>query len=441
MTYISTLPTPPSRSDAPATFSDKADALLGALPTFVTEANTLSDEVDAMRDDAEAKRAATSTLHDQCVAIQTTCAGHESTTSTFKTQAGSYRTEAKAYRDSALTAAAAAGAAAGLPTLVGNARKQLSVNDAEDGVEWGNAIFRAPIFSAAAAGYIPVTSGEVVTDGMLHYVGAYNIDGVAATASTFVAWATGSGVVSVSSDGKTWSAVSTGLGSSLCRVGAGQDGLVVAVQLGAEACAISTDHGQTWAAGGALPASAWYAGTAPACIGNYVLSTTGLGVARSEDGGATWALASMPEDAVVSVHVAGGLFVAPSKSTTYHTSPDGETWTARTAPHGGAMTQRGTVIVNGGWYTEDGVAWAQLPERLTVTAAAAKINGVWWGGSVAGMSSYHAGGARAIRALDVALLSEIGQNSTATVVVARDGYVWTIPSDGGDAMAFFTTEA
>ena len=440
MTYISTLPTPPSRSDAPATFSDKADALLGALPTFVTEANTLSDEVDAMRDDAEAKRAATSTLHDQCVAIQTACAGHESKTSTFKTQAGSYRTEAKAYRDSALTAAAAAGAAAGLPTLVGNARKQLSVNDAEDGVEWGNAIFRAPIFSAAAAGYIPVTSGEVVTDGMLHHVGAY-IDGVAATASTFVAWTAGSGVVSVSSDGETWSAVSTGLGSSLYRVGAGPGGRVVAVPLDATACAISTDNGQTWATGGALPASASLAGTVPACIGNYVLSTTTLGVARSEDGGATWALASMPEGAVVSVHVAGGLFVAPSESTTYHTSPDGETWTARTAPHGGAMAQRGTVIVNGGWYTEDGAAWAQLPERLTVAASAAKINGVWWGGSVAGMSTYHAGGARAIRAIDVALLSELGQNSTATVVVAGSGYVWTIPSDGGDAMAFFTTEA
>ena len=37
---ITALPTPPSRSsDTPAQFSTKADALLGALPTFVTEAN------------------------------------------------------------------------------------------------------------------------------------------------------------------------------------------------------------------------------------------------------------------------------------------------------------------------------------------------------------------------------------------------------------------
>ncbi len=38
---ITPLPTPPSRS-APVTFSDLADAFLGALPTFATEANELA---------------------------------------------------------------------------------------------------------------------------------------------------------------------------------------------------------------------------------------------------------------------------------------------------------------------------------------------------------------------------------------------------------------
>lgn len=36
---ISTLPTPPSRFDAPTVFTSRADALLGALPTMVTEFN------------------------------------------------------------------------------------------------------------------------------------------------------------------------------------------------------------------------------------------------------------------------------------------------------------------------------------------------------------------------------------------------------------------
>lgn len=44
---ISALPTPPSRSDAPQDFSDRADALLGALPSFVTEANALQSDVNA----------------------------------------------------------------------------------------------------------------------------------------------------------------------------------------------------------------------------------------------------------------------------------------------------------------------------------------------------------------------------------------------------------
>lgn len=43
---ITALPTPPSRQD-PANFSDRADAFLGALPTFATEANALASDVNA----------------------------------------------------------------------------------------------------------------------------------------------------------------------------------------------------------------------------------------------------------------------------------------------------------------------------------------------------------------------------------------------------------
>jgi len=43
---ITALPTPPSRQD-PTNFNDRADAFLGALPLFQTEANTLQTEVNA----------------------------------------------------------------------------------------------------------------------------------------------------------------------------------------------------------------------------------------------------------------------------------------------------------------------------------------------------------------------------------------------------------
>lgn len=44
---ITPLPTPPAPTDTPAQFNTKAFALLGALPTFVTETNALAVEVDA----------------------------------------------------------------------------------------------------------------------------------------------------------------------------------------------------------------------------------------------------------------------------------------------------------------------------------------------------------------------------------------------------------
>jgi hypothetical protein len=47
ITTISTLPEPPSRNN-PATFSDKADALLGAMPTLVTELNSFVNEVNTL---------------------------------------------------------------------------------------------------------------------------------------------------------------------------------------------------------------------------------------------------------------------------------------------------------------------------------------------------------------------------------------------------------
>lgn len=59
---ISTLPTPPSRSDAPDVFSDRADSFLGALPTFVSQANALGSYLDGVGTavDADAIAAAAS---------------------------------------------------------------------------------------------------------------------------------------------------------------------------------------------------------------------------------------------------------------------------------------------------------------------------------------------------------------------------------------------
>ena len=54
---ITPLPDPPQRTD-PANFADKADAFLGALPAFATEANTLATDVNGYKTDAETAQAA-----------------------------------------------------------------------------------------------------------------------------------------------------------------------------------------------------------------------------------------------------------------------------------------------------------------------------------------------------------------------------------------------
>ena len=60
MTTITALPTPPSRQD-PVNFSSEADAFLGALPAFGTEANALASEVNAAASSASSSASSATT--------------------------------------------------------------------------------------------------------------------------------------------------------------------------------------------------------------------------------------------------------------------------------------------------------------------------------------------------------------------------------------------
>ena len=53
---ITALPTPPSRQQPEATFATNADNFLGALPTFVTEANARADGETGIQGSAETTR-------------------------------------------------------------------------------------------------------------------------------------------------------------------------------------------------------------------------------------------------------------------------------------------------------------------------------------------------------------------------------------------------
>lgn len=85
---ITPLPTPPSRGNDASTFSTRADALLGALPTFVDEANALETNVVAKEASATAAatNAASAETGANTSALAATTRAQEAATSLAQTQ-------------------------------------------------------------------------------------------------------------------------------------------------------------------------------------------------------------------------------------------------------------------------------------------------------------------------------------------------------------------
>lgn len=65
---ITPLPDPPSRGDAESDFTTKANAFLGALPTFQTQLNTFGDEANAQADQVDADKDTTLAARDAALA-------------------------------------------------------------------------------------------------------------------------------------------------------------------------------------------------------------------------------------------------------------------------------------------------------------------------------------------------------------------------------------
>lgn len=112
---ITALPTPPSRADDPDLFSTRADAFLGALPQFRTEANTQADYLDSLTAAAFAAG-----LEDAAANAATATAGANTATAqaliatNAATQATGANEQAQIAADSAASSLAGTLAAAGL---------------------------------------------------------------------------------------------------------------------------------------------------------------------------------------------------------------------------------------------------------------------------------------------------------------------------------------
>ena len=146
---VRTLPPAPDVADQ-ATFNDRANIFVPELPPWADEVNALAtwtgdratdaataqgaaedarDGAQEARGDAEDARDAAEGWRDEAQAwAEGSPAGG--------TSAQGWAGVAEGFKDSAETAAAAAGAAAGLPSLAGNAGSALVVNAQADGVLW-----------------------------------------------------------------------------------------------------------------------------------------------------------------------------------------------------------------------------------------------------------------------------------------------------------------
>ena len=140
---ITALPTPPSRSD-PATFAARGDAFLGALPTFVTEANALQTDVNAKQ--AAAAVSANAAQADRILCDDATAA----------VAAQSPVTNAAAAAASALAAAAYASTAQAT-----NPDSPIRINPRKITADFTI----ASTYNAASVGPISISEGVTVTVG------------------------------------------------------------------------------------------------------------------------------------------------------------------------------------------------------------------------------------------------------------------------------------
>lgn len=175
---ITALPTPPSRQD-PTNFATRADAFLGALPTFATEANALQTDVNGKQVTASAAANTATTKAAEALASANASAASATQSSGF---ADASQASAVASAASAASAAAMAGAFAGTSTssvAIGLGNKSFTTQTGEQ--------YTAGIYMTAVSA---ANNGNFVYGQVVSYSGSTLVINVQATggSGTYADW-------------------------------------------------------------------------------------------------------------------------------------------------------------------------------------------------------------------------------------------------------------
>jgi len=152
-------------------------------------------------------------------------------------------------------------------------------------------------------------------------------------------------------------------------------GVFVAITTGSTTTRISVDGGQTWTAGGALPASSTWISIAYGANKFVAVSSDGaVDPAYSVNGGTNWSSADetgyLGTGTITSIHYGQGVFVVTtSSSNNMVSSENGLNWTTRAITRGSGT---GALAAIQGNPSQSGI-WAIIPSASTTAASSAVL--------------------------------------------------------------------
>lgn len=339
---ISDLPPAPTRSDGPGDFTPKADAMIGALQPLVVQINIATQWMAGQLTEAQAQAAAAS-------AAATAAAASAAAASASKNAAAQSAIDATENgaaqvalaeeqvalavlaKNSAEVAAAAAGAAAGLPSLAGNGRKVLRVKPDATGVEWSGAHEIGDLLQTARnPGSLYLQAGGIYLQSA--YPELFALVGLIGS-DPFVSWSTPTNTTQLLRD------VDYGLNNVWIAIGI--SGRVVR----------STDDGETFTAQTPITGTPHLTAIATDRNGVWVLVGESGNVHRSTDNGATWVKLTLPGVTTEKMNGIGcdknGVWLIAGDSKVYRSTDNGATWAALTGlPQVGPYLAIGTDDAN-----------------------------------------------------------------------------------------------